>query len=241
MILTRIGAAFLDLVYPPLCPACGEEGLSEGEPLGPECLSRVAWAQGRDCRRCGRVLGPHAERDACPDCRVRPFAFSQALAAAAYDGPVAHLILRMKARREAFWAAPLGMWLARRLAAEGVREAVDRVVCVPTRWSARAARGFNPAESIARRVARDLELPFEPAALRRRWAPAPKQTALSRANRFRNAADAFRPGCGRGWSGARVLLVDDVITTGATADACARLLRQAGAARVVAAAVARAS
>lgn len=239
--LAGAGSALLDLVYPPICPSCGDENLALRAVLGPACLGKVRWAAGRDCLRCGRVLGPHAERDSCLDCRRRPFAFSQALAAAAYDGPVVDLVLRMKMRREAFWAEPLAGWLARRLADDRVPQTVDTVACVPTRLGARLARGFNPAELLARAVARSTGLPFSPGLLRCRLDPGPKQTDLARAARFKRAAQVFLPGRDASVEGARILLVDDVITTGATVDACARVLRGAGADGVIAAAVARAS
>ncbi len=235
------GGALLDLVYPPVCPSCGDEELAPASPLGPACLGTVRWAAGRDCLRCGRVLGPHAERDRCPDCRSRSFAFSRGLAAAAYEGPVVDLVLRMKMRREAFWAEPLAAWLARRLGAEGVARELDVVACVPSRLGARLARGFNPAELVARAVARAAGLPFLGGLLRCRAESGRKQTDLDRAARFARAARTFRPGKARPAKGSRILLVDDVITTGATVDACARILKGAGASRVVAAAVARAS
>ncbi len=230
-------AAALDLVYPPLCPVCGVEGLAEGEPLGPTCLEKILWAAERDCLRCGRVLGPHAERDRCLDCRRRTFAFSRGLAAAAYEDPVRALVLRMKIRRESFWARPLARWLAARLGAEAL--SLDAVVCVPAHWMARMARGFNPAREIARELSGRLGLPFQDGVLSRGWHWRRRQSDLPRAARLANVAGAFSVRSRADLAGKRLLLVDDVMTTGATMDACARVLRISGAVDVVAAAVAR--
>lgn len=237
-LLRQAAGAALDLVWPPLCAGCGEEPCAAGEPLGAGCLAAVEWAAGRDCVRCGRVLGPHAERSGCLDCRGRTLHFRRAAAAARYDGAVAAIIRRMKASREAFWAGPLAEWLRRRLAGEPFLKRLDAVVCVPQTRRGRLARGFNPAGEIARRTARSLSLPFRPDALARERGGR-KQSDLPRVERLANPAGLFRVPRGADIEGRTLLLVDDVITTGATVSECARVLRAAGARAVYAAAPAR--
>ena len=225
-------------MYPPLCAVCNREETIAGEPVGPVCWKAIVWASDRDCLRCGRVLGLHASRARCPDCRGRTFAFKRALAAASYEGPARELIRRMKARREPFWAESLARWVVERLRREGLAGSFDGVIPVPAHWTARVSRGFNPAELVARAAAKALGIPCR-SVLARRGFRRRRQTGLLRAERLANVAGVFACRAGKGLEGKRCLLVDDVITTGATVDACARLLRRAGAASVVAVAVAR--
>ncbi|HMB52471.1 MAG TPA: phosphoribosyltransferase family protein, partial [Thermoanaerobaculia bacterium] len=180
----------------------------------------------------------------CLDCRNRAPAFRRFVAPWAFAPPLAAVLHHLKFRRRGDlgerFAAPLADWLAAFEPRLFEPPLDSHLVCaVPLHPWRRLRRGYNQAERLARPLAARLGLPYATALRRRRATP--PQTALSRDDRRRNVAGAFavaRRGAGR-VAGRRVLLVDDVATTGATLDAAARALRAAGARRVVALAAAR--
>ena len=171
----------------------------------------------------------------CGPCRRRPPAYAALLAPWSYEPPLDAVVRALKYRR-----LP---WLGERLAlplADAVAHRVhaDLVVAVPLHWRRRLARGYNQAEAVARPLARRLGLPWAAALARERATPA--QAGLDRAQRRTNVRGAFRVARGAGpVAGLRILLVDDVATTGATLHEAARCLRAAGATSVTAVAVAR--
>jgi ComF family protein len=152
-----------------------------------------------------------------------------------YESPLDAVILALKFRRLDY----LGRHLAQELAAAfgGELHAADLVVPVPLHWTRRVARGFDQAERIAVPLAARLGLPVAGALRRRRATGA--QARLGRAARLTNLTGAFRVDRARSVAGRRVLLVDDVATTGATLEAAAGALRAAGAAEVLAVTAAR--
>lgn len=151
-----------------------------------------------------------------------------------YAWPIDRLVVGVKFARRLAWARALGELLA----AELPEDCADVVVPVPLHPWRLAGRGFNQAQEIAAPIARHLALPLRPELVRRVRATRP-QSSLSAAERRDNPAGAFSVRA-RALSGRRVLLVDDVVTTGATAAALATAVVDAGAAEVVVAAVARA-
>lgn len=176
----------------------------------------------------------------CGRCRQRPPAFARLVAGWSYEPPLDAVVQRFKFGRLDYLGGHLGRALAGHLLAELAAEVdgAGLVVPVPLHWRRRLARGFDQAHAIAAPLAAAVDLPLVTALRRRRATPA--QSGLGRAERLANPRGAFavrRPAavCGR-----RLLLVDDVATTGATLDAAARALRRAGAARVVAVVAARA-
>jgi ComF family protein len=168
---------------------------------------------------------------------MHPLPLEEAIAAVLYDEPARRFLLRAKNHGRAELLRPLGSHLMASIRAKGVLGRVDVVVPVPSSISARLRRGFDPANLLAREVARMAGLPHVRNALRRRAFSGPAAKGLGAAERWRGAE---RRVAARGaLVGARVLLVDDVLTTGATATACARALREAGAREVRAAVWAR--
>lgn len=158
-----------------------------------------------------------------------------------FEPPLTEVVRAFKFRRLDFLGEELGEILAVRRAVPpesgetgAAVDPVDLVVPVPLPWPRRLRRGFNPAEVLAQPVARGLGRPLE-RLLIRRWGR--RQTGLSRRGRQRNLEGRLR--CRRRLDGERVLLVDDVLTTGVTLDAAARCLRRAGAGSVVALAAVR--
>lgn len=165
----------------------------------------------------------------CGRCRKRPPAFDSLLCAWSYDDPLTHVITSLKFRRLEYLGSQVGNYLAQRFAP--AIATCDLITEVPLHWTRRIRRGYDQGKIIARAVARKSGVP-RISALRRLRAT-PPQSRLSRSERQKNLADAFRCGSER-VRGKSLLLVDDVVTTGATLEAAATALKSAGATRVTA-------
>jgi ComF family protein len=240
--LSSLGQAVDALVFPWSCSICGTEGSSG--PFCPSCrqelLERSALTAAKACPRCALPVGPFADlQRGCSKCRGRSLGFDAALALGPYDGAIRDLCLQLKHERNA-WLAP---WLGD-LLVEGRGEAISRlpadawVVPVPLHWWRHWRRGYNQAEVLARGLARRLGLPIHRPLRRVRATPklAPK-TPTERAELMHKA---FKARSSPQLKGRTMLLVDDILTTGATCGEAARELKRAGAARVVAMVIARA-
>ncbi len=240
--------AALDLLWPPVCPACGT-GLEPGWQgrLCARCRLELPLIRGNTCARCGTPLGPFEDDNqgrSCADCGHMHLIFRRAAAAGVYDGALAEVMKVYKytpRARGAHLAGFLAGLLADALDSPdcklGAREA-DMLVPVPMHRSRRRARGFNPAAELARRLAPRLDLPLEPGLLVK-TRPTRSQMGLARAARLENIKGSFAVRRPERIAGKLVLLVDDVMTTCATAEECARTLRGAGAREVRVAVVCR--
>ncbi len=186
----------------------------------------------RACARCAIPLATMSTF--CGGCaKAAHHPIDDAVAVFEYRFPVDRLVQRFKYAGD----LALGRWLAERLAvAVANRERPDLVVATPLANRSLRKRGFNQALVLARHVSAALALPCELGAVSKER-ETPKQEGLDRRQRVENLRDAFR--CGLRLSGEHVALVDDVLTTGATANAVARVLRESGAGRVSAWVVAR--
>jgi ComF family protein len=234
----RLVRAAVDVVLPPLAldggrfaPPVQSRGLSA------EAWGRITFLEAPVCDGCG---APQAYETGalCPGCLAHRRAFDRARAAVAYDDGSRDLILQLKRADRTDLAGLFALWLTR--AARDLLDEADAVVPVPLHPLRLVTRRFNQAAEIARPLARRAGLAYLPGALIRKRHTA-SQGGKSGSGRRRNMAAAFavperaRPRL----AGKTILLVDDVLTTGATAEACARALKAAGAARVDVAAVAR--
>jgi ComF family protein len=227
----RFAGRLLDLTLPPRCLACGGAVERMGG-VCPECWRGLTFIGPPVCRCCGLPFELAALEEAlCGPCIAEPPPFARARAALVYDDTSRALVLGFK-NGDQTWAAPgLGAWLAR--AGAELLEADALLVPVPLhRWRL-FHRRFNQAALLARVIHQTTGTPVCPDLMVRRRAT-PRQGHLGSLGRSRNVEGAFavRPGREALIPGRRLVLVDDVLTTGATARECARVLRRAGAASV---------
>jgi ComF family protein len=220
----RILDLLLASLYPPGCPSCGREPVrADPHRFCRGCESGLERAEG-GCSRCGEP-GPSAE---CGRCALHPPRFRRARSALVYreGNEVARSVQRWKYDRDEVVGAALATLFRARFASE--LPPYDRVVPVPADPVRLRRRGFNPALTLARAIAPERRL--DSALLRRR--DGRSQVGAGRRSRLAHADEAWAVRAGRRVDGERVLLVDDVFTTGATASGCTLALLGAGAAVV---------
>ena len=237
-------ALLADAVFPLVCLVCGLElrgPAARGGPLCKGCRTSAAPPPAPLCPACGvpLVTSPATAPSVCWTCRLHPPAFASARGAALYDpddvpSALVTAVQAFKYRAARSLAEPLASLIIDRLPVP--RDAV--LVPVPLHPARLRQRRYNQSALLARAVARRNGLPLLLRGLVRRL-PTPPQAALGAAQRRANLAGAFVVPKPVAVAGRHVVLVDDVITTGATADACARALLEAGARRIDAYAVGR--
>ena len=243
--------AALDLIFPAFCPACEAPlGVGRRDPLCGTCWTEIPRLDPPLCARCGVPLaagacgtsrewggleGVQAPSNWCLGCRVDPPAFDRARGAGLYAGPLRQALHALKFHGKRALARPLAA-LIREQCESVLAPDADALVPVPLARARLRERGFNQAELIADRLGALLDLP-----VRRRWLARVRetdpQTDLAAAERRTNVRGAFV--ASSNVAGRYVVLVDDVLTTGATCRECARALRAAGARQIDVVTVAR--
>lgn len=216
----------LHWIVPSTCAGCGAERTE----VGGSGACRCCWDSipeldpASSCPGCALPAagGP------CRDCGASPSPISRAAAFGEYGGTLRSLIRAYKFHGFDLLSAPFSQRLARLARSSGLAEGSPDVVGIPSTGRRNRQRGFDPGVLLARETARHLGLRSVPAL--RRVRPSPPQSRLSRPERAANVAEAFEATPSA--SGRPILLVDDIVTTGATAFAAARALHRAGASRV---------
>lgn len=225
----RIGAVALDLLLPPRCLKCGVEIGGDGA-LCADCWHGITFLQPPCCARCGLSFEVDLGADAiCGACAREAPLYARARAALRYDDASRTLVLAFKHGDKLQLAPALGRFM-RRAGAE-LLAACELVAPVPLHWTRLFTRRYNQAAVLAHALVHDGGPPVVADLLERRRAT-PSQGRSGRADRQRNVRGAFALKRGRGVAGRRVLLIDDVLTTGATVSECARTLLEAGATAV---------
>ena len=227
----RIAISALDLLLPPRCLACG--GLvGQAHSLCADCWRGVSFIAPPMCACCGYPFAFEEGGSAlCGACLREPPPWDRARAAFRYDDRSRALILAFKYRDRIDAAKAFGQWMAR--AGEELLADADLLAPVPLHWTRLFSRRYNQAALLARSIAKTTGIPVAATALVRRRRT-PPQTGLDRAGRRRNMRGAFAvpPRQARRLEGRRIVLIDDVRTTGATAGGCVAAFRDAGAASV---------
>jgi len=220
----------LDIALPTLCVACREP--VDGEGVCAKCWSKLSFIAAPFCPRLGIPFvydpGPGMlSMEAIAD----PPAYARARAAVRYDDVARTLVHALKYQDRTDLAPAMGRWMTR--AGLELLEGADALIPVPLHWRRGWSRRYNQSAALARVIARQSGVPLSGGALRR-VRPTQQQIGLSRPQRASNVQGAFKVAADRqsDIQGRRVILIDDVLTSGATADACARALLRAKAASV---------
>lgn len=216
-LLSRLTGSALDLLYPPSCAVCGREGRFVCETCEPE-LPRLLAPYCMRCASPGREVY-------CRLCTATPPHFDGVTAPYVHRGPVRDLVHNLKYNNVRTSAPELGLLMAGHLASGSVQ--ADVLAPVPLHSRRERNRGYNQSVLLARAVSEAMDIPLEERLLTRTRDTAPQVTMKSPEERRRNIEDAFE--CAGEVSGANVLLIDDVVTTGGTMSACAKPLKTAGA------------
>jgi ComF family protein len=240
------GEALGDLVFPWRCAVCEMAVPGLREPFCALCrgvlMARAAEIQRNSCPRCAMPVGPFADLDkGCSECRGRPLGFDAAIAMGYHEGPCRRLCLKLKNEREA-WLAPWmsGLLVEARAAELALLPADAWVVPVPLHWLRRLYRGYNQSDALAQSLARRLGLEARRPIRRIKYTERLVGMNLTRRAEIMRGAFEVHARQGPDLKGRTILLVDDVLTTGATTGAAARAMKRAGAKRVVVAVLSRA-
>lgn len=231
--------ALLDLIYPHhiKCNLCnsylnhgGKYGFCHG------CLKNMAFITKNSCYQCGRPLTNEEDTRICRDCEDMEYFFHRAVAVVEYKGIFRDLIFRFKYKDATYLARDLGDMMAAVIKKEGLWG--DVLVAVPLHRQREKQRGYNQSHLLAKHISRNLRIPYKKDLLLR-----VKNTKvmhnLSREERQENLKGAFQIRDRRGIDGKSILLIDDIFTTGATLNACSKVLMEGGAKSVAVVAFAR--
>ncbi len=212
----------LDYIYPPRCPVC--DGIS-AQGICAACKKSLVYITDAYCMKCGKPLEDEQE-EYCADCKKKTHFFEQGRSLFSYQGQIRPSLYRLKYTNRREYAAVYGREMADCLGRWICRMRITRIVPVPLHPSRQRKRGYNQAALLAREIGLRLELPVDQKLLYR-VKKTEAQKSLSGEERRRNLSQAFQVR-GEIRPGERILLVDDIYTTGATADAAALCLRRSG-------------
>lgn len=230
-----------DILFPHVCTYCDTDLRPENAAAGlcEPCLAKLSEPPTYRCLKCAARVAETFQDGECPWCRGHDFRFDRAFALGRYSDELREAVLRLKHPREEALATSMAGLLVEKHAAAWEAAEIDVVVPIPMHWWRRARQGHNGPDLTAALIARRLKIYDYPRLLRRKRATRP-QAGLTPPQRRDNVHNAFSLRGGYRVEGARMLLVDDILTTGATCSEAARTLKRAGAASVAVAVFGRA-
>lgn len=231
--------ALASLFYPALCVVCSDD-VDRDEYLCENCRKRAPRINAPFCAKCSEPFpGAITQAFNCANCEHRILHFDSAVAAYRSRGLVRKLVHEFKYGHHRHLRYPLAEWLGEAMSDPRLRGLrFDLIVPVPLHHARERERGFNQATLLAELLGEKIQVPLRPVLERIRYTRT--QTAHDRAERMQNLHDAFRLRKKADVRQLRVLLIDDILTTGSTLSECARVLKKAGAISVHAATAARA-
>lgn len=235
-------------VFPPACPLCHDEVEAtsrevDGRLVTPilcnDCSAEIIPSLSNRCLKCGVSIGPYvSSENGCPHCRNRGFRFERVIQLGDYAGLLRDACIRGKSTHTQPISAALAnlLWLTRRETFDAIQS--DLVVPVPRFWTRRLTQSHHQAETISRVLARRLQVPHARTLLHK-TRMTPDQSELTASQRRLNLRGAFAVRFGKHQLADRtILLVDDILTTGTTANECTKAILKAGAKRVIVATIA---
>lgn len=230
--IKSLSEALTDAAFPRRCPVCGELVTPAGRSICAVCLPKLDFVREPRCLRCGRTVSDETQQF-CRNCSGRASSFEAGLALFNYDDVMRHTVAQIKYGNRREYIAPLARMMYLKFKQQLREMEADCLVPVPVHPARRRSRGFNQAELLAREIGMQVELPVQTALLYR-WRKTEAQKDLSQEERVANLSEAFRADTERieALSVRTVILVDDIYTTGSTAEACSRVLKAAGVRRV---------
>jgi len=222
------------LLWPAVCINCGANICEGDENLCRDCWDELlACTSSNYCRRCGKEGGKYGVvGGACPDCQGKEMYFDEIARSGVYSKVLQEMILAFKLAGKTELDVVLGFLANSALEGCGFYGEIEYLVPVPMHWSRRLVRGYNQSYVLAKRLRRDAaRINTDLVRIRRTQRQSMMASAASRA---KNVAGAFAVRYGHSFKGRKVCLVDDIKTTGATLNECAKILKQAGASKVFA-------
>lgn len=216
--------AAADLLFPRRCPVCGGVAMPKGRLICPACLKQLSFVSSPACTKCGKEIGSR-EQEYCADCIRRKKSFTRGFALLNYDSRAAVSMAAVKYHNKREYLDFYARAAALRFGKQFRQAGIQVIVPVPVHASRLKARGFNQAAVLAEKLSAELGIPWEELLIRvKKTDP---QKSLGSAERLKNLRGAFEAEQEAGkWE--RVLLVDDIYTTGSTAEICSRALLKTG-------------
>jgi ComF family protein len=229
MPISNLAKHFLNLIYPIHCASCEKPlGALDETRVCPDCLARIRPNPMPRCRKCGRAAD---STRICRECRTTKLHFDRAHSACLYEGPLKEIIHRFKYNGSLVLAGPLSRFMVDFVNNNpSVLEKIDMITYVPLGAGRLRKRTFNQSQALAAGLAEEFGIGLCHALSKTRSTKA--QNELSRDRRITNLNGAFRVRRGADVKDSRILLVDDVMTTGATLSECAKVLKGSGAKEV---------
>ena len=233
-----VGLQLLDFLYPLHCVLCGVKTPADAGELCEDCSEAFPKNEPPFCPYCGQGQLAQPDPALCPSCRGKPFVFDQAWSALLYEGGVRDCLHHFKYRERVLLVKPLSEILIRFAGASLPCASFDAIAPVPLFPGRERERGYNQSLLLSQRLSVALGLPLLKRSLIRSR-ETPSQISLSKEKRLKNVRGAFDVRTPSLIQKKRILLIDDILTTGATANACAAALKEAGAVSVCVATLAR--